>query len=582
MSNNARRYQNRKENKVAGTSPHQPKQKWEEDRQERSQSKRVQPKTNKQKLYQHMLESLTLIVADGPAGCVDADTEFLSQHGWKKISEYVPSDMVMQISEKGLNGTLAFPEKYIKAPCSEFYTIKKDRGIDQWLSEDHDVAYTVKRKDKLNKCSILKVIESCKNNSNGFHGKVPCVYNYNGYSLGLSEDEIRFGVALKADGHLTSESTGRYVFRLKKERKIERLKMLLNSIGKDFNVKYEANTGYHIFSLYAKEVSKNLSDWMFCCKEDAEIIMDEFKYWDGDINPAGNRMSRFSTVIKSEADAMQYFGNICGYRATINILDRRGKEHTVNGKQYKRKSIEYAVSFTKQTHITLISKNCKNEVLTEIKKQPSVDGFKYCFTVPTGYLLLRRNNTVFVTGNCGKTLLPCNHAATLMLGKKIDQIVLVRPYASTGNKTMGYNKGELKDKILPFMLPMVGYIKDVLGAATVDIMMQDGRILIQPLETIRGQSFKNAYIIADEMQSAEIAEIQALTTRIGEECTLVICGDKRQNDVKKGLDGVTYIKKILDSYEIRDSGVIEFTMEDCVRSGICKDFLMAYEKDGWK
>ncbi len=181
----------------------------------------------------------------------------------------------------------------------------------------------------------------------------------------------------------------------------------------------------------------------------------------------------------------------------------------------------------------------------------------------------------------GKSLLPCNHAATLLLAKKIEQIVLVRPYAATGGKTMGFNKGSLSDKIYPFMLPMIGYIKDVLGAATVDIMMEDGRILIQPLETIRGQSFKNAYVIADEMQSAEIAEIQALTTRIGEDCTLVICGDKRQNDVKKGLDGVTYIKKILDNYEIRDSGVIEFTMEDCVRSGICKDFLIAYEQEGW-
>jgi len=181
----------------------------------------------------------------------------------------------------------------------------------------------------------------------------------------------------------------------------------------------------------------------------------------------------------------------------------------------------------------------------------------------------------------GKSLLPCNHAATLLLAKKIEQIVLVRPYAATGSKTMGYNKGNLTDKIFPFMLPMIGYIKDVLGAATVDIMLEDGRILIQPLETIRGQSFKNAYVIADEMQSAEIAEIQALTTRIGEDCTLVICGDKRQNDVKKGLDGISYIKKILDNYDIRDSGVIEFTMEDCVRSGICKDFLIAYENEGW-
>jgi phosphate starvation-inducible protein PhoH len=95
----------------------------------------------------------------------------------------------------------------------------------------------------------------------------------------------------------------------------------------------------------------------------------------------------------------------------------------------------------------------------------------------------------------GKTLLPCNHAATLMLAKKIEQIVLVRPYAATGGKTMGYNKGSFSlTKSYPFMLPMIGYIKDVLGAPTVDIMMQDGRILIQPLETIRGQSFKNAYM----------------------------------------------------------------------------------------
>lgn len=581
MSRNAQRFQNRKENKVAGTSPHQPKQKWEEDRQERSQTKKIQPKTNKQKLYQHMLESLTLIVADGPAGCVDADTEFLSQHGWKKISDYMPSDMVMQVSEKGLNGTFVFPEKYIKAPCEHFFTVEKERGINQWLSEDHDVAYTNKNKEKLNKKNILKVIEDSTKNKQGFLGMIPCVYNHSGYSLGLTEQEIRLGVAIKADAHLCNKNTGRYSFRLKKMRKVERLVSILNSTGREYKIKHEESTGYHVISLHAKDFSKSLSDWMFCSKEDAMIIMDEFKYWDGDIHPAGNRMSRFSTVIKTEADAMQYFGNICGFRSTISIQDRVGNIHFVNGKGYCRKSIEYVVGFNKQTHLRLVSFNNGNKELTPILKKPSRDGFKYCFTVESGFLLLRREGCVFVTGNCGKSLLPCNHAATLLLAKKIEQIVLVRPYAATGSKTMGFNKGSLSDKIYPFMLPMIGYIKDVLGAPTVDIMMQDGRILIQPLETIRGQSFKNAYIIADEMQSAEVAEIQALTTRIGEDCTLVICGDKRQNDVKKGLDGVTYIKKILDNYEIRDSGVIEFTMEDCVRSGICKDFLMAYEKEGW-
>ena len=182
----------------------------------------------------------------------------------------------------------------------------------------------------------------------------------------------------------------------------------------------------------------------------------------------------------------------------------------------------------------------------------------------------------------GKTLIPCYHAASLILAKKIDKIVLVRPYSATGNKTMGYPKGELNEKIIPFMLPMIGYLKEALGAAVVEIMMKDGRILIQPMETIRGMSFKNAYIISDEMQCCEIAEIQALVTRIGENTTLVLTGDSRQNDVKKGVDGITYIKTILDKYPIRDSACIEFGVEDCVRSGICRDFILAFEKDGWK
>ena len=59
----------------------------------------------------------------------------------------------------------------------------------------------------------------------------------------------------------------------------------------------------------------------------------------------------------------------------------------------------------------------------------------------------------------GKTLIPCYHAASLILSKKIDKIVLVRPYSATGNKTMGYPKGELNEKIMPFMLPMIGYLK---------------------------------------------------------------------------------------------------------------------------
>jgi phosphate starvation-inducible PhoH-like protein len=180
-----------------------------------------------------------------------------------------------------------------------------------------------------------------------------------------------------------------------------------------------------------------------------------------------------------------------------------------------------------------------------------------------------------------KSYTACHYAAKELLAKNIDKVVLTRPYASCG-ATMGFNAGNLTEKIFPFLLPMIGYLKEALGSATVDIMLGDGRIEIVPFEVIRGRSFSNTIVLADELQSCDIASIQALTTRIGDNCKLVITGDSRQNDIRNGVDGMTYIVNILDNYEIRDSGIIEFGIEDICRSGICRDFVIAYEEDGWK
>lgn len=180
-----------------------------------------------------------------------------------------------------------------------------------------------------------------------------------------------------------------------------------------------------------------------------------------------------------------------------------------------------------------------------------------------------------------KSYTACHYAAKQLLSKSIDKVVLTRPYVSCG-ATMGYNVGGLNQKLFPFLLPMIGYLKEALGSATVDIMLGDGRIEIVPFEVIRGRSFSNTIILADELQSCDIASIQALTTRIGENCKLVITGDSRQNDIKRGVDGMSYIVNILDTYNIRDSGVIEFGIEDIVRSGITRDFVIAYEEGGWR
>lgn len=340
------------------------------------------------------------VFISGKGGCVDKDTEFLTTEGWKVISDYKRGDLVGQISERGLEMSFCEPLRYIKEPCSEFNVIKSDRGVEQWLCDNHSVAYTVKDKNKLNKKSLKDIKEIHVKNVTGFTGLVPHTFNYQGlYDYGLSEEYLRLGVALKADGSLVSKSTGRYVVRLKRKDKIKRFRSILSDMNYEYKVKYEVSTGYDIFTLYAKWCSKTLGQWMLCTKREAEIILDEMQYWDA--SARGNREPSFYTAKKEEADVIQYCATISGYKANIRTYDRRGK--TYSGK-YIRKSVEYVVSVSKQTHTNFLYKDtrskCKDQ---ELVKEKSIDGFKYCFTVPTGFLVLRRKGKIFVTGNCGKS-----------------------------------------------------------------------------------------------------------------------------------------------------------------------------------
>ena len=92
---------------------------------------------------------------------------------------------------------------------------------------------------------------------------------------------LRLSVAIKADGSFSNENTKLCHFNLKKERKIERLKRLLSCVGIDYKLTKSESSGYTSISFYAKNCSKSYDDWMFCSKDDAEIIFDEQKYWDG-------------------------------------------------------------------------------------------------------------------------------------------------------------------------------------------------------------------------------------------------------------------------------------------------------------
>ena len=335
----------------------------------------------------------------GGAGCVSSRTEFLSPDGWVEIGSWAGQE-VMQISEKGLVGSFVQPLKYIKTPESTLNRLTSPRGVTMEICDDHQVAYTVKDKNKLNKKKFADVVAVQDKNVGGFIGKVPQVFTYSGKDLGLSDELIRLGVALKADGSLTNPRTGHYRVNLKKQRKKERFKRLLLDSGTAFKENYSATTGYTSFSLHAMWCTKSLDQFKMCSLSNAEVIWDEILYWDGSTGETGRRT--FSSSNAVDAEVAQYVASLCGVKANITMMDRRGQPYTTGGKQYIRQSVEYVVVFSKQTHVAVLGKKSGRDT-NLIEKINTSDGYKYCFTVPTGYLLFRLEGKIFVSGNCGKS-----------------------------------------------------------------------------------------------------------------------------------------------------------------------------------
>ncbi|AIW02828.1 hypothetical protein [Acinetobacter phage P577] len=554
-------------------------EKHKQQREEYIKQNPIVPLNPKQRRYMELLDEKKCIIATGFAGCVDADTEFLSESGWKRMADYVVGDKVMQVSQEGLLGSFVDPVQYIKRECDWFYHFKTHRGIDQVLSEEHHVAYTIKDRLRLNKVLVADLVESLDYKPNGFLGKIPCIYRFNGNSLGLSDWDIRLGVAIKADAHLASETTGRYVFRLKKERKVERLKWILENMGRDYKLRH-LEGGYTEIQVYAPEHTKNLADWMFCSKEDAEIIMSEYQYWDGDSKPVGSRLPRFSTSRKTEADAMQYFANICGYRASVTeVTSDCTFKHVKKVYKYEGR-VMYTISFTKQTHIRLTPKNRVTGEIVKPDKIPSVDGYKYCFEVPSGFLLLRRNGKVFVTGNTSKTYIPTAIFADLYRTGKLKKIVLIRP-AVSNSKSLGYFAGTIEQKSSVWLAPVIDVLYKRLGRPAALQAIANGDIEFVPMETVKGRSFdEDTAVIVTEAEDCTKEEIMSLLTRQNG-CKMVIEGDVRQSALREE----SGLKLAIDLYMKHKSlqetmGLINFDdVQDIVRSPECKIWIKVFVKE---
>ena len=237
----------------------------------------------------------------------------------------------------------------------------------------------------------------------------------------------------------------------------------------------------------------------------------------------------------------------------------------------------------------------KSKEFTEDTKVKSLNKFQIERTRPA--IVAQSNNQklhlkalnnphvpVIIATGCagtGKTYLSACHAADAYLNGKVDSIILCRANIPTG-RSLGAMKGDKDEKMSHWVAPMIDVLKGRLGTARFEIALGRGDIEYQPLETIRGRSFggaeSGAYVLIDEAQQLTIDEIKAVTTRIGENCKLILMGDLAQSDIKAE-SGLGLLLKLIYKYELPIS-VIDYQLDDICRSATCRMFVELFYKEG--
>lgn len=195
---------------------------------------------------------------------------------------------------------------------------------------------------------------------------------------------------------------------------------------------------------------------------------------------------------------------------------------------------------------------------------------------------LSSNKIVVASGHagCGKSYCASYYAAQLLASGEIEKIYITRPYSHLGND-YGATPGTDFEKLYPFCRPMLDNIKKVLGAAYYDYCIEKEIIEISPTEKIQGRSFDEpCVLLADEMQNATKPQILSIVTRIGDGVKfLALMGDPRQS-IHQGENALDWITAFFERNNIKDVGITHFSERDCVRSGIVREILVAFEREG--
>lgn len=175
----------------------------------------------------------------------------------------------------------------------------------------------------------------------------------------------------------------------------------------------------------------------------------------------------------------------------------------------------------------------------------------------------------------GKTFLSIHLALDSVLKGDYNKLIIIRSVVPT--RDMGFLPGKIEEKIKAYEHPYEQICCDLFNRGdTYSLLKSQGLVEFMATSFIRGITLDKCIVLIDECQNMNDHELNSVITRLGDNSRLIICGDLRQTDLQKETSGFKQTLDIFKKMRIMDR--IEFEINDIVRSGFVKEYIIAREK----
>lgn len=334
-------------------------------------------------------------------GCVDSETEYLTPSGWRRIDRYAGGPVGQWHPEDG-KVTFVEPSEYVKKPCEKMFFIKDRYRLNQMLSAEHRVPFYMNLKDR--KLTIAPMRDVYALLEGGKILGLPTNYTtkLRGEGCGESEAWLRLQTIVTLKGFQMGQKHGGNIYVYAKGSNSQRLKSLIEEAkaNKLFCVEQMRMGDRFLIQDLIGEFDHHW--WVKVNDRDRDIILDEAYNW------CSSTWNDVYTRKKVNADFIQFL---------------------MSSKGVMTRMVTRAIGgwFIREEPNVHRLRDYRKVTIRNVGWVGSTDGFKYCFKVPTSFLLFRRGEVIFPSGNTGKSKVIVDCFGHNLYSGKVDAMVVIAP-----------------------------------------------------------------------------------------------------------------------------------------------------------